>query len=315
MTPPTGMVRTAVLATALCCACSKSEAPPKDEARAEPRDQGDVTAAKAEPRPPLPDVSPLPGDAIVERVLAVNAHVTVLATGGPFTDHERIAALALESPQVVAAQPIQIAEAVRPGDGGEPLLLEGVDPARWREVLDVPDYLVAGSAELAWRDRDQPPPAIVGQALAASLELEPGDTLELAIALAADGSPAAQRFRVVGLVRTQMKPYDSGLVLTSLAAVQRSASSPGVTAVELRIREPSAAAEVARTLGPTLGSGYQVLSWCELNRALLAELCAATPADARGASASCQCEPTAQPRATPGAAEAQLRTDPVLDSA
>lgn len=296
---PTGPAAAALAALALVAGACRggageerpAERPPGTGAQAP---EAPAQGQEAPPEPAFPD-----DERVVEMVLAVNAHITVLKRSGDFADYRRVEEVARRiDPEVVGVQPFALFEVrvVAPGAAGDAtVVVKGVDPAR--RVLPLERYLTAGSlddlaAEVA---PGQPAPALVGAKLARARRLAPGETLTLAHAPAPDAwvvsDPDARlQLRVAGildmragraapgsdLAESIADEYDGRFVFTSLAAAQEMAGRGDVVlGIELTVKDPTRAGPIGDRLQAKLGPGYHVLDWCELNPAAFRDRCAA----------------------------------------
>ena len=99
------------------------------------------------------------------------------------------------------------------------VMIEGVDPARERQVTTLLDHLHAGTAAID-RMSDEVPPrhqVLVGTQLARNMQLEPGSELVL-VTQAADGSIGNDLYRVAGVVKPLSPDFDRSGVLMSIEA-------------------------------------------------------------------------------------------------
>jgi putative ABC transport system permease protein len=113
--------------------------------------------------------------------------------------------------------------------------------------------------------RDEEPfGAIVGEGVAAALQLEPGSPLDLTVNTP-DGALNALEFTVVGVFRSFSKDYDDRAVRIPQAAAQELLYTPAVHSVVVALDDTAhtdaVVAELRRQLGPL---GYEVKSWQEL---------------------------------------------------
>lgn len=80
------------------------------------------------------------------RVLGVNSHIVVLRYG--FAEYQRVMEQLRQLPEVVGVGPFMLNEMMLVSENRlAGVLLKGVDPEQVSEVLDIPQYLVAGSED------------------------------------------------------------------------------------------------------------------------------------------------------------------------
>ena len=111
---------------------------------------------------------------------------------------------------------------------------------------------------------DEPFGVIVGEGVAAALQLAPGSPLNLTVNTP-DGALNALEFTVVGVFRSFSKDYDDRAVRIPQAAAQELLYTPAVHSVVVALDDTTqtdaVVAELRRQLGPL---GYEVKSWQEL---------------------------------------------------
>jgi lipoprotein-releasing system permease protein len=136
----------------------------------------------------------------------------------------------------------------------------GVDPDRMDRVVSISGSMVSGALEVGGRD------AVLGRALLENLGLDTGDSLRLQ---AADGT--SELFTVRGVFDLGNRQANETWVLVSLRNGQTLLELPGgVSRIDLRVRDPYAASDLASNLrGRT---GLEVDSWMETNADLLVAL-------------------------------------------
>jgi len=196
-------------------------------------------------------------------IIAVNAHVTVLAKGGGRGDFTAAARLAETiDPDVVAVEHFAFGDGVaQHGDRQIHLTIKGVDPTRFTQVLGVSAHVVRGDPRVGesriWLGVDG------ARALAVGI----GD--EISVQLHGGGS---RRFRVAALhhYAALPDPYDSELAIVSLDDV-RGWMDPEQDAIgiELALRDRARAQGVAAALTTRLGWSFVAMGWRELNKPLI----------------------------------------------
>lgn len=111
---------------------------------------------------------------------------------------------------------------------------------------------------------NEPFGVIVGEGVAAALQLAPGSPLNLTVNTP-DGALNALEFTVVGVFRSFSKDYDDRAVRIPQAAAQELLYTPAVHGVVVALDDTAhtdaVVAELRRQLGPL---GYEVKSWQEL---------------------------------------------------
>lgn len=140
-----------------------------------------------------------------------------------------------------------------------PILGEGIEPGK-EARLGTATTLVAGRM-LSDADRFG---AVVGEGVAAALELKPGSYITLAVNTP-EGALNTLEFQVVGVFRTFSKEYDDRAVRIPLAAAQELLVTPAVHGLVVLLDHTGATEAVAKAVAAVLGPrGYEVKRWDEL---------------------------------------------------
>ncbi|HEX5659953.1 MAG TPA: ABC transporter permease, partial [Polyangiales bacterium] len=121
------------------------------------------------------------------------------------------------------------------------------------------------------------PGIVVGQELARSLRLYVGDEVNVVTPLGELGPsgpmPKSRPFRVAGIFYSGMYEYDMKSAYVTLPAAQRFLSSGDVASgVEITVRDPDRAQEVAQQIAKVSGPGTRARAWQELNQNLFKAL-------------------------------------------
>lgn len=140
-----------------------------------------------------------------------------------------------------------------------PILGEGVEPDK-EARLGTSTVIVAGR-EL--RDSDKFG-AILGEGVAAALQLQPGNYLTLMVNTA-EGGVNTLEFEVMGIFRTFSKDYDARAVRIPLAAAQELLFTSAVHSVVVLLDDTDATDRVVATVrGALANKGYEVKPWYTL---------------------------------------------------
>ena len=161
--------------------------------------------------------------------------------------------------------------------GAAAATLKGIVPAEERTVTEVVAKLIEGSAAELDARGDAPPPVLLGDALAATLNAGVGDVVTLTSPrgrLSPVGLiPNVKSARVVGLVKTGLYEFDAAWAYMPLEAARRILDEEGRTAhVEVRLADMFAVKAGARAILAHLGAGYLTTDWVEMNQALYSAL-------------------------------------------
>lgn len=166
-----------------------------------------------------------------------------------------------DQPQVAAVMArINFSGLVNNGRSDWPIVGEGVEPDQEAE-LGTHIVIKAGRA-LAGRDRFA---AIVGEGVAAAMNLKPGERVTLLLNTA-EGALNSLEFDVVGVFQTFSKDYDARAVRIPLAAAQELLSSSGVNSLVVSLKRTADTQQVEDAINRSIDrSAYEVLGWQQLN--------------------------------------------------
>ncbi len=204
-----------------------------------------------------------------DRMLSVLPHIELFSRDTSALDQwQELAQLAEEHPEVQAGAPFVTAQAMLARDQTlRGVQVNGIDPAAESAVSDLAQQMVVG--ELT----DLEPGGfgiVLGQTLARTLGLEPGDPVLL---MAPQGSvspagftPRMRQMTVAGLFSSGHFEYDSSLAFVHVEDARRLFRQSAQAGVRLRIDDMLAAPRVAQELAPLLPAGLYLTDWSRNNR-------------------------------------------------
>ncbi|TLM98483.1 ABC transporter permease, partial [bacterium] len=209
-------------------------------------------------------------DKLRDKLVGMNAHVSVYSLGGAIPDggaQVRAAATGIEGVKRIV--PIILGQGmVAAGSKNSGAAIRGV-------AEDDPDYsqiiqngIIEGSAASIG---EAEPSVVLGRELARELGVKTGDTLRVTIPV---GDPPRSRvFRIGGIFGSGMYDFDSTFAFLSLKNADDLLGMKGaVTAVDIRLDDIEKAPEVADRLDRALGRGWWVGDWKRMNRNIFSAL-------------------------------------------
>ena len=216
--------------------------------------------------------------ALTSRLLEVTAHVSLKPSGGMgIRDWRPLVARLSKTPGVESVAPA-IYNTVLVAGGGEAqgAVLKGVDPKIEIASDQVLQHMVAGVASFA-PDANGIPAIIIGYVLAQSLGLHVGQYLTVT---SPQGSltpfgmlPQSQRFRITGIFNSGFYDYDANWAFVTLPAAQNLAGiGKVISLLEVRLKNPDQAPQMARKLLEEAGPGFNATTWMQQNQALFRAL-------------------------------------------
>jgi len=222
-----------------------------------------------------------------DKVLGVNAHITITKNTQDFIEYEQVERIARNiDPDVIAVQPFVFAEMLVTRGKGDVsgVAIKGVDPERVTKVLDLQQHMIEGSVDAlrATPRPGEPPPIILGKVLARKIKIEIGDELTAVVPLsnvdteswsATGAAPRSKTFRVAGIFYSGFDEYDRRVLYIPLSdAMELWGQKKQVQGIELKLADVDRAGEISAKLEQKLGDAFQVLPWDELNRNLFTAL-------------------------------------------
>ncbi len=219
-----------------------------------------------------------------DKILVGNPHIHVLTFGANLRvdNWEAVLDSVRADPDVVAAAPEVLAKSVVFNSANYAAAVDvvGFDPDTGNaSVTEMPQAITEGA--LAFRPTQHPDSVdgaiILGYRLADQLSTYQGDVVR-AVSVAdaqkinrALGRPTPRTwfFEVVGVFNTGMYQYDATFAMLRLDDAQRFAGlGDAVSGIQVRVRDPWRAPEVARRISDRLGYPYRTVPWQEQNASL-----------------------------------------------
>lgn len=212
-----------------------------------------------------------------DQIIGINSHVIVQSYAGAIRQPRELMAAVAATPSVVAQTPVIYTQALITSNAtSSGVVLHGIDPESNQKVVAIGEKMKSGALESL--NQEQPPTIVLGSDLARTLQVLPGDRVQL---LAPNGPltpmgvlPKLRVASVSGIFATGMYEYDAnaGYLGLDLARSLAGLEPEAVHAIEVRVQDVERADAVAAAIGQRLGSSYVVRDWMQLNQNLFAAL-------------------------------------------
>jgi lipoprotein releasing system, transmembrane protein, LolC/E family len=198
------------------------------------------------------------------RILGVASHAQVSGLNNTLTDWRSVAAVAAKNPQVLAAAPYVMGQAmVSFGPAVQGTIVRGVLPKDEDRVADIGQHMKAGSLS------DLRPGefgVVLGAELGRNLGVGVGDRVTVmapqGLVTPAGILPRIKQFRVVGMFEVGMYEYDAGLALVHLDDGAKLFNlGERVSGLRLKLADLYQAPWVAEEIQAAVGDGYYVSDW------------------------------------------------------
>jgi len=206
---------------------------------------------------------------LLGRILGFNGHLFV---SGPVLDRpdlDVVAARILRVPGVTQAAPIIEAQAIAMGPAQiSGALVRGMRPKDLRATPIVSGNITGGSLAGFGEGEYGGEQVVVGERLAQSLGVKPGDPLTLispsGAATAFGGTPLQKTYMVGATFSAGMSQYDQAYIFMPLAQAQLFfGRESGVDALEVKVKKPDEAGSLKAAIAEAGGEGALVTDWTQ----------------------------------------------------
>ena len=205
---------------------------------------------------------------IRERILSVVSHVQIIGADTRLADWRKVEEEAKKHPQVVAAAPYIIEQALLSFEQSvKGTAVRGILPEFENQVVDLGTHMKSGQLSSL---RPGEFGIVLGVDLARALGVMVGDKL-LLIAPQGQVTPAGilprlKQFSVTGIFEVGHYEYDAGLALIHLEDAQKLyRMDHQVSGVRLRLKDLYQAPQVAHEIANTLSVDASIIDWTRIN--------------------------------------------------
>ena len=205
---------------------------------------------------------------IRERILSVVSHVQIIGADSRLADWRKVEEEAKKHPQVVAAAPYIIEQALLSFEQSvKGTAVRGILPEFENQVVDLGTHMKSGQLSSL---RPGEFGIVIGVDLARALGVMVGDKL-LLIAPQGQVTPAGilprlKQFTVVGIFEVGHYEYDASLALIHLEDAQKLyRMDHQVSGVRLRLKDLYQAPQVAHEIANTLSVDASIIDWTRIN--------------------------------------------------
>jgi lipoprotein-releasing system permease protein len=210
---------------------------------------------------------------LLSRILGFNGHVFVSTAPASGLDTAGLTRQLSGLPGVVQAAPVIEGQVMAVGDGSvSGAIVRGVSRADLAATRLVADNVTPGGLD-GWGEGEYGGDRVLlGERLAASLGLRPGDPITLisptGAATAFGNAPQRKTFIVSGLFSVGMSEYDQSFLYMPIEQAGLFFGREGAPDfIELRLSDPERAAEVKAQAASLAGPAASVSDWTERNAA------------------------------------------------
>ncbi len=212
---------------------------------------------------------------LMVRILGLNGHLGVYASGAPLVNFDAVTARIRAVPGVVTAMPVvegQVGLTTERGGAYLGGLVRGVRQADLRQLHVVSDHILVGSLDGFGGDDA----VAIGVGLAQRLGLGVGSRLELISpqgqATVVGNIPRIRAYKVVAIFQVGFNEADTGFVFLPIEAAQVFFRVPdAATQIEVITADPDRVQPVSRAIRAALaGERVSVIDWTQSNNSFFA---------------------------------------------
>ncbi|HDS09673.1 MAG TPA: FtsX-like permease family protein, partial [Firmicutes bacterium] len=226
-----------------------------------------------------------------DKILGSKGHIQIQSLFNEgIQDYEELIKIIEEDPDVIGAAPFYTGQVMlKTGSEIKGAAIFGIDPVYEKNVTELDKFITRGSLDNV-NDNSIPgitdegnditgPGIVLGSELAMNLGLNVGDVIKIFspvfTAFLPDGTPIPKvmNFVVCGILKTGLYEYDLTFTYISLDSYRRLFNhSRGVSGIQVRVKNPFHAHEIAKRLSPKLPERLFLRDWMEMNSNLFAAL-------------------------------------------
>lgn len=214
-----------------------------------------------------------------DKILGTNSHIVITSYGHGMKNFEDVVTTVQNNKNVEAATPFIYSQVMLTSENNVTgVVVRGIDPEREAKVTKVSGNMAQGSLDDLLPSADNAVPGIViGKELSRMLGVFYGEEINIVSPLGnmtpLGMVPRMKKFRVVGIFDSGMYEYDTSLAYIVLSEAQSFFNmEEEVTGVEVRVTDFFNARLVSEELKASLGYGYSVRDWMQMNKNIFSAL-------------------------------------------
>ena len=212
---------------------------------------------------------------LITKSLGITPHVRIQNYEGVISDYDKLMEEVKSVDGVVETSAAIFKEVGITAIYTTGVYLSGVNPETITRVIDINSMMTEGDISSLENSNEDIPGIILGNELARTQQVEPGDTLTVISPGAARLTPLGrvprrQKFRVTGIFSSGLYEYDVRLAFVSLPEAQKLFGIEGsVNQISVKVDNAEKSGAISKKIRNMLGSGYWVQDWTAANRSIL----------------------------------------------
>jgi len=209
---------------------------------------------------------------LTSKILGFNGHAYVVVGAMGPSELDTVVRRLRAVPGVIEAQPVVESQALVQGpQGAAGAVVRGVRPADLAATPIITRNITAGRLAGFGAGDDGGDEVLVGQELARTLGLQPGDPISIispsAEATVLGQMPVRKSYDIAGLFQVGMSEYDRAFIYMPLAQAQLLfGRGQSVDFIEIKLADPDKAPAMKPALAAAAGPGAVVSDWTEKNK-------------------------------------------------
>lgn len=203
---------------------------------------------------------------LMERILGINAHISVSGYVDPITDYDELTKEIRAISGIKRAAPVVQGQVLATANGQNTgVVVKGMELSDLKEKTMIADNIIFGRLE-EFRDGG----VILGSRLARILHVLPGDTIRLISPKTTNtffgNMPRLKDYRIIGLFEVGMFEYDSSTIFMPMKAAQLYFQHDNtVSSIEVDMENPQEIKSVTEKLAKVTGGKYTIIDWEQAN--------------------------------------------------
>ncbi len=204
---------------------------------------------------------------LMERILGINAHISVMAYYEPMDDYKDLVESIRDIDGVTGASALVQGQVLGvAGDKHAGIVVRGLRREDLENKPLIRDHILAGSLA-DFHDNS----VLLGGRLARDLRVAPGDFVRLispkTTTTFLGAIPRMKEYKVAGMFEVGMFEYDSTTLFMPMAAAQRyfQLNENQANVIEVMVENPEHSQEVADRIAAAINQPYSVVDWKQAN--------------------------------------------------
>jgi len=217
-----------------------------------------------------------------KRILGFQSHVTVMRSGGQFTDYNYVADIVKNTPGVTEVAPYVSSQVLlRSAYGVSGASIRGISPDVSAKVIeDKKDNNIKDKLRRplnAGQDGPYVPPIIIGKELARNMGVDKDDVIYLispkGMISPVGPMPSMRKYRVAAVFESGMYEYDGFFAYLHIDDARKALRmGDAVTGLDVWTIDPNKVKTLREQILNTIGVSYWARDWIQMNGSLFAAL-------------------------------------------